>query len=69
MPELPDVSIYQEHLERKCVGNGIERVRIRSPFVLRSVDPPMSEATGKNVREVRRILEDLEVLSTPRRQV
>lgn len=55
MPELPDVTIYQEHLERRCRSQTLQRVRILSPFVLRSVDPPIAEASGKVVREIRRI--------------
>lgn len=55
MPELPDVTVYQEHLERECASQAIERIRILSPFVLRSFDPPIAEASGKRVREVRRI--------------
>src|SRR5512138_2069622 len=55
MPELPDVSVYCEALERHIVGRRLERVRLASVFVLRSVDPPIDAVTGKLVREVRRI--------------
>ncbi len=55
MPELPDVAIYVESLERMVAGRVLERVRIASPFVLRSFDPPVSEAEGKTVRGVRRL--------------
>ncbi len=55
MPELPDVVVYVESIEAKVKGKIIERVRIASPFVVRSVDPPVSGAEGKTVREVRRI--------------
>jgi formamidopyrimidine-DNA glycosylase len=44
MPELPDVTIYLEALERSVRGRILERVRITSPFILRSVDPPVSAA-------------------------
>lgn len=55
VPELPDVAVYVECLERAIGGRTLERVRIASPFVLRSYDPPISEAEGKAVRGVRRI--------------
>lgn len=55
MPELPDVTVYVECIEAKTAGRKIERVRIASPFVVRSVDPPIYEIEGKTVREVRRI--------------
>lgn len=55
MPELPDVTVYVELIAAKTVGRMIDRVRIASPFVLRSVDPPVSAAEGKTVRDVRRI--------------
>src|SRR5512140_750061 len=55
MPELPDVTVYREALERHIVGQPLERVRLLSPFVLRSVDPPLETVTGKVVRGVRRI--------------
>ena len=55
MPELPDVTVYVERIAAKVGGKTIERVRISSPFVVRSVDPPIREVEGKTVREVRRI--------------
>jgi len=55
MPELPDVTVYVERIEAKLIGREIQRVRIVSPFVLRSVDPPIQEVEGRRVREVRRI--------------
>ena len=55
MPELPDVTVYVEALERIVRGRLLERVRIRSPFVLRSYDPPITEAAGRTVRGVRRL--------------
>jgi len=55
MPELPDVVIYVESIEAKVKGRIIERVRIASPFVVRSVDPPISEVEGKAVHGARRI--------------
>lgn len=55
MPELPDVTIYIEALRARVVGQPLERVRLASPFVLRSVDPPVSELVGRPVEAVRRI--------------
>jgi formamidopyrimidine-DNA glycosylase len=55
MPELPDVTVYVELIAAKTVGRTIDRVRVASPFVVRSVDPPVSAAEGKTVRDVRRI--------------
>jgi formamidopyrimidine-DNA glycosylase len=55
MPELPDVTVYVELIAAKTTGRKIERVRIASPFVVRSVDPPVRDVEGKMVREIRRI--------------
>jgi formamidopyrimidine-DNA glycosylase len=55
MPELPDVVVYIECLEPRVVGQRLERVRIASPFVLRTAEPPISAAQGRTVREVRRL--------------
>jgi formamidopyrimidine-DNA glycosylase len=55
MPELPDITIYVEALERRILGEALEGVRIRSPFLLRTVDPPLSAFLGKKVREVCRL--------------
>jgi formamidopyrimidine-DNA glycosylase len=55
MPELPDVVVYLEALERRIVGRPLERVRVTGPFVLRSVDPAISEAEGKRVVGLRRM--------------
>ena len=55
MPELPDVTVYLEALERSVVGRELQRIRVASPFVLRSYDPPIDAAAGKAVRGVRRI--------------
>ena len=55
MPELPDVVVYVEALERRIVDAPLERIRIASPFVLRSVDPPITEAHGRRVTGVRRL--------------
>ncbi len=55
MPELPDVTVYIEALERRVLGERLERIRLLHPFVLRSVDPPPSDAAGRIVRSLRRI--------------
>lgn len=55
MPELPDVTIYVEALEARVRGEVLRRLRVASPFVLRSVDPPVAEAEGRRVTGVRRL--------------
>ncbi len=55
MPELPDITIYVEALESRLKGQIIEEVRLASPFLLRSVEPPLDEAIGKEVTSVRRL--------------
>ncbi len=55
MPELPDVVIYVERLRHFTVGKPIEEIRIASPFVLRSVDPPLSEIEGRVVQDASRL--------------
>ena len=55
MPELPDVEVYREAIERRVAGRELVRVRLRSPFLLRSVRPPLSEAEGRVVASVRRL--------------
>jgi formamidopyrimidine-DNA glycosylase len=55
VPELPDIVIYIEALERRILGQTLEKIRVASPFLLRSVDPPLGSAEGKRVRELRRI--------------
>ena len=64
MPELPDLTVYVEHLERRLVGATLERVQVWSPNLLRTADPPLDAATGRAVRRVwrtgKRILLGLE---------
>ncbi len=55
MPELPDIVVYIEALEKRILGQRLERIRLVSPFLLRTVDPPLSSAEGKVVRELRRV--------------
>jgi formamidopyrimidine-DNA glycosylase len=55
MPELPDVTVYIEHLERRTVGHVLERVRLASPFVLRTAEPPITAVFAREVRRVSRL--------------
>ena len=55
MPELPDLTVYLEALEARIVGQRLERVLIRAPFLLRTAEPPIESVQGKRVNEVRRI--------------
>ena len=55
MPELPDISAYITALESRIVGEPIEHVRMASPFLLRTVNPPIASVEGREVRELRRI--------------
>jgi len=55
MPELPDITVYIEALESRILGQVLERTRIAKPFLLRSVDPPISAAQGKRVIGLRRM--------------
>jgi len=55
MPELPDINAYLHALDQRIVGKTLQRVRIGSPFVLRTAQPAISEAEGQVVRELRRI--------------
>ena len=55
MPELPDINAYLWALEARVVGKTLERVRLGSPFVLRTVQPPIADVQGQVVRELRRI--------------
>lgn len=55
MPELPDISAYIAALEARILGQTLERVRLGSVFLLRSVDPPLSAVEGRSVGGLRRI--------------
>ena len=55
MPELPDISAYISALETRVMGQPIERVRLASVFLLRTVHPPIADVEGRAVRELRRI--------------
>jgi formamidopyrimidine-DNA glycosylase len=55
VPELPDIAGYITALEPRIVGETLERVRIATPFLLRTVEPPVTQVEGTTVREIRRI--------------
>jgi len=55
LPELPDVVVYIEALEKRILGQKLEAVRIASPFLLRTVDPPLESVLGKTVTRLRRL--------------
>jgi formamidopyrimidine-DNA glycosylase len=55
MPELPDVAIYLDALERRILGARLEKLRVLSPFTLRSVAPAPAELEGRSVTDLRRI--------------
>jgi formamidopyrimidine-DNA glycosylase len=55
MPELPDITVYVEALQRRIVGQPLEEVRLKTPFLLRTVEPPLSELIGKRVVDVERL--------------
>ena len=55
MPELPDIAAYISALEARILGQPIQQVRLASPFLLRTVDPPLTDVEGRVVRELRRI--------------
>jgi formamidopyrimidine-DNA glycosylase len=55
MPELPDITAYIVALEARILGQPLERVRVASPFLLRTAQPPLASADGRIVEELRRI--------------
>ncbi|MCI0669303.1 MAG: formamidopyrimidine-DNA glycosylase [Myxococcaceae bacterium] len=55
MPELPDVEVYRERLEALLVGARLAQVRVASPFVVRTFEPPLSSVHGRTLRAVRRL--------------
>jgi formamidopyrimidine-DNA glycosylase len=55
VPELPDIVVYIEALEARILGQVLEKIRIVSPFLLRTADPPLASAEGHRVLELRRI--------------
>src|SRR5215470_16726029 len=55
MPELPDIVVYIEALEKRILGEALESLRVVSPFLLRTASPPLSAANGKKVLQLRRL--------------
>jgi len=55
MPELPDITAYITALESRIVGQAFERVRLGSPFLLRTVEPPLASIEGRTVEKLRRV--------------
>jgi formamidopyrimidine-DNA glycosylase len=55
MPELPDITVYIEALGKRILHQRLERVRVASPFLLRTASPPLASAEGKTVVELRRL--------------
>jgi len=55
MPELPDIAAYITALEPRILGQPLERVRLKSAFLLRTVQPPLASVEGQVVRQVRRV--------------
>ena len=55
MPELPDITLYIEALDRRVVGRRLDTIRVRSPFLVRTYDPPLTLLEGRVVRRMRRL--------------
>ncbi len=55
MPELPDVLVYVEALERRILGAALQHARILSPFVLRTFDPPLEACEGRTIEGIERL--------------
>jgi formamidopyrimidine-DNA glycosylase len=55
MPELPDIEVYLSALRPRILGQPLEGVRVGSPFLLRTVEPPLSNLVGRRVESVRRL--------------
>ena len=59
MPELPDLTVYVDHLDRRVTGEMLRDVRLASPFVLRTVSPTVEEVRGRVVTDVRRLAKQI----------
>ena len=59
MPELPDLTVYIEHLDRRVTGARLRDIRLRSPFVLRSVSPTPEDVRDRRVRGVQRLAKQI----------
>jgi len=55
LPELPDITVYLEALAPRVLGRPLERITLKNPFLLRSVDPPLASAVGRTVSGLRRM--------------
>ena len=55
MPELPDIELYLHALKTRITGQRLERIRVASPFLVRSFDPPIDQANGRTVLSLRRL--------------
>jgi formamidopyrimidine-DNA glycosylase len=55
MPELPDIMAYIQALEPRVIGYPLERIRVATPFLVRTADPPLASAEGQVVRELRHV--------------
>ena len=55
MPELPDIQVYLDALDARVLGRTLTRLRLASPFLLRSVDPPVEAVEGRPLRSLRRV--------------
>ncbi len=55
MPELPDVAVYIQALEKRILRRRLERIRVASPFLLRTASPPLASAEGRTVVALRRV--------------
>lgn len=55
MPEFPDITLYIESLKPRIQGHPLQKIRLASPFLLRSADPPITEAEGRHLLDFRRI--------------
>jgi formamidopyrimidine-DNA glycosylase len=65
MPELPDIVVYIERLRPRIEGQVLERARLASPFLLRTVEPPLSEVEGRKVAGLRRLGKRIAVALEP----
>jgi formamidopyrimidine-DNA glycosylase len=55
MPELPDITAYIHALESRIIAQPVQQIRLMSPFLLRTAEPPITEVEGRTVRELRRL--------------
>jgi formamidopyrimidine-DNA glycosylase len=55
MPELPDITVYREAIEKRILGQKLEKIRLNHPFLLKTVDPQVSAFEGQEVCAVRRV--------------